>query len=143
MVERIVLNTSVLISGIIGTRSSLEVLKLILQKKVELLISSEIFEEYLIAVNYPEIAKKVDLHYVHPLLDVLYSLSTIIVPQINLNICRDPKDNKFFDVAIEGSAEIIITWDTDILSLRDKNNLYFQSKKKLFLVTPTEFLSLR
>jgi putative PIN family toxin of toxin-antitoxin system len=105
MVERIVLNTSVLISGIIGTGSSLEVLKLILQKKVELLISSEIFEEYLIAVNYPEIAKKVDLYYVHPLLDVLYSLSTIIVPQINLNICRDPKDNKFFDAAIEGSAE--------------------------------------
>jgi len=143
MVERIVLNTSVLISGIIGTGSSLEVLKLILQKKVELLISSEIFEEYLIAVNYPEIAKKVDLYYVHPLLDVLYSLSTIIVPQINLNICRDPKDNKFFDVAIEGSAETIITWDTDILSLRDKNNLYFHGKKKVFLVTPTEFLSLR
>lgn len=51
MGKRIVLNISVLISGIIGNRSSREVQKLVLLKKAELLISSEIFEEYLTAFH--------------------------------------------------------------------------------------------
>ncbi len=31
--------------------------------------------------------------------------------------CRDPKDNKFLELALSGMADFIITGDTDLLSL--------------------------
>jgi len=34
-----------------------------------------------------------------------------------MSACRDPKDNKFLEVAIAGSADAIITDDDDLLTL--------------------------
>ncbi|EDZ66664.1 hypothetical protein NOC27_3344 [Nitrosococcus oceani AFC27] len=31
--------------------------------------------------------------------------------------CRDPKDDKFLNVALNGEAEIIVTGDADLLTL--------------------------
>jgi len=31
--------------------------------------------------------------------------------------CRDPKDNKFLEVALNGSADVIITGDKDLLAM--------------------------
>ena len=31
--------------------------------------------------------------------------------------CKDPKDNKFLDLAVSGSASVIITGDSDLLAL--------------------------
>ena len=35
----------------------------------------------------------------------------------SIRICRDPKDDKFLEAAISGSAEFIVTGDHDLLSL--------------------------
>lgn len=51
-----------------------------------------------------------------------------------VNICRDPKDNKFLDLAISGNATHIITGDKDLLELSTiKNSL---------IVIPNQFLAL-
>ena len=40
------------------------------------------------------------------------------VPIIRLvNECRDPKDDKFLEVALNGRADVIITGDADLLAL--------------------------
>lgn len=34
-----------------------------------------------------------------------------------IEACRDPKDDKFLEVAVNGSADFIVTGDADLLSL--------------------------
>jgi putative PIN family toxin of toxin-antitoxin system len=46
--------------------------------------------------------------------------------------CRDPKDNKFLELAIDGKATSIVTGDKDLLVLHPFRNIN--------IVTPGAFL---
>ncbi|MFP4390748.1 MAG: putative toxin-antitoxin system toxin component, PIN family [Desulfococcaceae bacterium] len=48
-------------------------------------------------------------------------------------MCRDPKDNKFLELAVSGSASILIAGDQDLLVLNPFRNLD--------ILTPTEFVA--
>jgi len=41
----------------------------------------------------------------------------------NIMACRDPKDNKFLEVAVNGRATAIITGDQDLLVLHPFNSI--------------------
>ncbi|NTW16528.1 MAG: putative toxin-antitoxin system toxin component, PIN family [Syntrophaceae bacterium] len=49
--------------------------------------------------------------------------------------CRDPKDDKFLEVAIYGNASLIITGDKDLLELHPYH--------EISIITPRDFLDLR
>lgn len=40
-----------------------------------------------------------------------------------IDACRDPKDNKFLELAVNGNAEMIITGDSDLLVLDPFENI--------------------
>lgn len=46
---------------------------------------------------------------------------------INIDICRDPKDNKFLELAVEAGAACIITGDKDLLVLHPFQNIQILS----------------
>jgi putative PIN family toxin of toxin-antitoxin system len=48
---------------------------------------------------------------------------------------RDPKDDKFLELAVEGAADIVVTGDGDLLALNP-----FQA---IAIVTPAQFLELQ
>jgi predicted nucleic acid-binding protein len=50
-----------------------------------------------------------------------------------VQICRDPKDDKFPDVAIDGRADLIVTGDTDLLVLHPFEGIG--------IVTPAAYLA--
>ena len=50
-----------------------------------------------------------------------------------MQVCRDAKDDKFLDVAINGGADLIVTGDTDLLVLHP-----FES---IEIVTPAAYLA--
>jgi putative PIN family toxin of toxin-antitoxin system len=43
--------------------------------------------------------------------------SLFINPTEEINECRDPKDNKYLELAVAGQAECIVTGDNDLLVL--------------------------
>jgi putative PIN family toxin of toxin-antitoxin system len=45
------------------------------------------------------------------------SISKLLNPEISLSDCRDPKDNKFLELAICANASCMITGDKDLLIL--------------------------
>jgi putative PIN family toxin of toxin-antitoxin system len=49
--------------------------------------------------------------------------------------CRDPRDNKFLELAVCGRADCIVSGDDDLLDL----NLF----REIPIITPREFLSWR
>lgn len=56
--------------------------------------------------------------------------------EVNLSItdCRDPKDNKFLELAVSGSASHLVTGDADLLALNPFRGIA--------IVTPNEFVQL-
>ena len=58
--------------------------------------------------------------------------SKIIEVLHHVNICRDPKDNKYLGLALSGNADCIITGDPDLLVLNPF--------EKIPVITSREFL---
>ena len=50
-----------------------------------------------------------------------------------IKACRDPKDNKFLELAINGQAETIITGDKDLLILHPYQSIQ--------IITPAQYLN--
>ena len=50
-----------------------------------------------------------------------------------IKACRDPKDNQFLEVAVNGIADALITGDQDLLDLHPFRDIT--------ILTPTQFLS--
>jgi hypothetical protein len=57
----------------------------------------------------------------------------IIPPTVSLQACRDPKDDKYLELAVSGRADCIVTGDADLLELHP-----FQG---VAILTPPDFLA--
>lgn len=63
-----------------------------------------------------------------------YSLkATVVTVSSSITDCRDLKDNKFLELAIDGAANCIITGDQDLLVLHPY--------RAVSIVTPVDFLN--
>jgi hypothetical protein len=43
--------------------------------------------------------------------------SELVQPDVQIVVCCDPKDDKFFEVAVSGQAGVIVSGDEDLLTL--------------------------
>lgn len=66
--------------------------------------------------------------------DILLSHFHLVQKTTTVTVCRDPKDNKILETALEGNAQYIVTGDPDLLVLKQ-----FQGIR---IVEPREFLEL-
>lgn len=56
-----------------------------------------------------------------------------LVPIVQLiRECRDPKDHKFLEVALNGSADVIVTGDDDLLAMHPW--------RQIAILSPTDYL---
>jgi putative PIN family toxin of toxin-antitoxin system len=112
---RIVLDTNVLISGIFFTGPPYEILKAWKEKRIQFVITAEIFNEYIrvaeilsnkyVTVNISEILNLVAIH------------SEIIQPVVlTTQICEDKDDDKFIACALSGEVDVIVSGDKHLLS---------------------------
>ena len=68
-------------------------------------------------------------------LNTLLTNATLVSPNIDaISACRDPKDNKFLELAVYVQATYIITGDKDLLELHPFRDIP--------IITATEFLSM-
>ena len=50
-------------------------------------------------------------------LEELRLISTFLTISTPIHACRDPRDDKFLEVAVHGRADLIVTGDSDLLAL--------------------------
>lgn len=131
---RVVLDTNVLISGTFWKGDSAAILRLVEEKKLVLIVSTEIIKEYDEVMNYDEIKQKVGHHHERAQASQkLMQISVIVNPQESINVIKeDPEDNKFIEAALAGKADIIVSQDHHLLKLKNYG--------KIKIVTPEEFL---
>jgi putative PIN family toxin of toxin-antitoxin system len=115
---RIIIDTNVIISAFLKPRSlPRRVLQTTLQDHT-LLLSIALFlelEERLLSSKFDRyVSRKVREEF----LQSLPSLAAYVTVTTNITDCRDPKDNKFLALAVDGHADLIITGDHDLLALK-------------------------
>ena len=64
--------------------------------------------------------------------NILFRIGEFIDTKIKIAECRDPKDNKFLELAVAGNADCVITGDKDLLVLNP-----FRGIK---IISPSDFL---
>lgn len=113
--RKVVLDTNVLVSGVVWGGLPFSVIESALTGAVQLVTSAEIVEEYnrvlrkLLHLN-STVAEK--------WITEISKIIEIIEPKVSIHDCRDPDDNKFLECAVSAEVYCIISGDKDLLSLR-------------------------
>lgn len=125
---KVVIDTNVLISGILFDGNESEVLDLIDQKRIKLIVSEEILNEYKRVLLY----KKFQLtkEEVETILSRVIQISEFVIPIKKLSIVRDSSDNKFVECAVEGDTMFIISGDKHLLELKTFDGIKILNAKE-------------
>jgi hypothetical protein len=131
---RVVLDTNILISGLILSSSkSQQVFDLVTENEI-LLISENTFQEIYQTFRRSKFDQYLSLEKRLGFLASLREKAQLIdIQEEKIIVCRDPKDDKFLELAVNGQADFIITGDEDLLVLNTFRNIE--------IITVNEFLN--
>jgi uncharacterized protein len=115
--ERVVIDTNVLISGLLSATSTpaLAVEKAV--TKAQLIATRETLRELIEKLLLPKFDRYVRIDRREALLERVASLVEIVQVLQPVRASRDPKDDKFLEAAVNGRADVIVTGDRDLLDL--------------------------
>jgi putative PIN family toxin of toxin-antitoxin system len=82
-----------------------------------ILLSIAVFKELQEVLSRPKFDRYITLERRKELLENLVETTEFININETINECRDPKDNKYLELAVSGKAECIVTGDEDLLIL--------------------------
>jgi putative PIN family toxin of toxin-antitoxin system len=124
---RVVLDTNVLVSALLFTGTASELLPLWQQGAITVLLSRAILEEYFRVLSYPKF--RLSETEIRSLIEEdLLPYVEVVNPKRRLRVVkRDPSDDKFFECAVSGKAEVIISGDQDLLSIGRYRRVRIQS----------------
>lgn len=133
---RVVLDTNAVVSALLFTGISSELVSLWQKGLIIPLLSREIMDEYLRVLSYPkfELSEK---EIKASIQEEILSYTEVIKPKRPLRIVqRDPPDNKFIECAVAGRARVIISGDKDLLSLGRYRQIRIQSPAQFLTDNP-------
>ena len=115
---RFVLDTNVLVSMALPGSRLLPLVEAWQRGRCRLLISQEIFEEYLRVLAYPKF--RLSFEDIRRILESEirpYAESVHVKSRIDV-VHSDPSDNKFLACAVDGKADWLVTGDAHLLRIR-------------------------
>ena len=114
---RIVIDTNVLISGVFFGGYPGRILRAAVRRQITACATAEIIDEYERTVQ--EMISRRQGHLNGMILTPLINSMEIIEPITQVQICRDPDDDKFLGCAKDSHAFYIVSGDRDLLVLSD------------------------
>lgn len=96
-----------------------------------LLKSATTEQEVLDVLQRPRIASKIALLFTIRVRDLFADAVPIAISE-RIAACRDPKDDKFLELAVNGHADVIVSGDADLLAL--------DTFREIPIVTPAAFV---
>jgi putative PIN family toxin of toxin-antitoxin system len=113
---RVVIDTNVLVSAALKERSlPSDAVHLAAERDV-LLKSATTEQELFITLARPRLAPLIPPLFQDWLADVLAAAELVPITE-RIVACRDPKDDKFLELAVNGHADLIVSGDADLLIL--------------------------
>jgi putative PIN family toxin of toxin-antitoxin system len=103
-------------------------------RKGKVLLSSAVLAELYEVLTRKQFRRYIDEEDIRIFLAALTSEAQWVDVNVQITACRDPKDDKFLELAVAGRATHIVTGDSDLLALNS-----FQS---IQILPPQSFLEL-
>jgi len=113
---RVVIDTNVFISAALKTESVPGQVITEAARRHVLLKSVDVEKEVLETIERPRLAQLIAPTAQSSLRRVLANAESAQITE-RIAVCRDPKDDKFLELAVNGRADIIVSGDADLLSL--------------------------
>ena len=121
---RIVVDTNVIVSGVLFGGNPRKVLELWRRNSFELICSPAILDEYEDVLHRMVLkTKRVAPQFVENFLTILVKNSTIIHPHHDKKLSRDPNDDMFINCALSGKALYIVSGDRDLLDIKQVDGI--------------------
>lgn len=98
-----------------------------------LAFSEEVLQEYAETLSRNKFDKYISIAKRLNFLQQLTANGTLIVIENKIRACRDPKDDKYLELALACNASCIVTGDDDLLVLHPFKNIP--------ILTPADFLA--
>ena len=129
---KVVIDTNVLISGLLFGGTPGKLIPLWQKRTIKPMASKEIIDEYLRVLTYPRF--KLDEAEINYILyrEILPYFDVIDAPSKERIIAGDPADDKFIHCALAGRAKHIITGDRHLLALKLHHDIQ--------IISPSEFI---
>ncbi len=134
---RAVIDTGVLVSGVIRAQGTTgEVLLALRDGKFTILYSNATIMEIIDVLGRDKFRLKYHIlpDDISALINLIRLRGEVVIPKQRVADCRDPKDDKFLDVALSGDADCLVSGDLDLTSM----NPY----RSIPIITPAEFLAM-
>lgn len=116
-----VVDTNVLVSGLISPKASpAKIISLWRDRKFILIVSEEILKEVEKVLFYPKIFKKyhLDKNSIGKYLKIFRAFAEVVKPGEKIRIIKaDESDNKFIEAAVSAGAGYIVSGDKHLLEL--------------------------
>lgn len=114
---RILIDTNILISGLFYGGLPEKLLFKLDEKIFKICVNDEIMNEYYTQIRKKVLQKKKVLNekLSEKFFKDLYNFEKVS----DLKICRDPKDDKFINCAIDAKAIYIVSGDNDLLTIKN------------------------
>jgi uncharacterized protein len=125
---RYVVDTNVLVSAALFPHSVPRQVFGKVLKDGQLLLSADTFAEVAEVLYRPKL-KRYNESDKERFLSLVVRLGSYVEPTQTIKLCRDPKDDKFLELALAGDATCIITGDKDLLELHPFQNIPIVSAK--------------
>lgn len=129
---RVVLDTNIWISYLLGANSTNHVQKILHRKNIQILISPELRDEILSVITRPKFNKKFSQEILSNFHYLITYRPLLINPISKVNISRDQYDNFLFALCKDGEADFLISGDADVLEIKNY--------KKTEIMTLSEFV---
>lgn len=115
--ERLVIDTNALVSRLLvpGSVPGRAVRKAI--DEAQLLVSGATLEELAEVLARPKFDLYVTVGERQEFLRLIGRVAEVVPTVMTVRECRDPKDDKFLELALSGEADVIVTGDADLLVL--------------------------
>lgn len=128
---RIVLDTNVLVSAALKRQSTPGLAAHIVEQRGTLLKSLATESQLLEVVARDYLAPLIDAETQAWLKKLMAGAELVTIGE-RIAVCRDPTDDKFLELAVNGHADLIVTGDADLLVLNPFRDI--------LIVTPATFV---
>jgi len=117
MTRRVILDTNVLISRLLLVNSTASRAVRLLSERAQPLVSEDTLTELADTLSRPKFDPYVSREDRQGFFELFARVAEWVRITTTIRRCRDPKDNKFLELAIDGKADWIVTGDKDLLEL--------------------------
>jgi putative PIN family toxin of toxin-antitoxin system len=132
MRQRVVIDTNIYVSRLIREQSIPGQAVGRAWREAVTLTSTAILEELRTVLRRPKFARYIQPEKIDPYIEKVGEFGLVLVNSPRIRACRDPRDDKFLEVAVDGRADLLVTGDRDLLDLNPF--------RRVEILTPAEYL---